>query len=101
MNPFRFQRSCPSDVALFVEPCFQFHQHRHLLVVETGFEQCFDHGRVPPDAVQRLLNCQHIGVMRGGFEKFHDRHERVVRVMKENVFAADGGENVAVVVSSI
>jgi hypothetical protein len=90
-----FQHAGPPDVAGFVEAGAQLDQHRHLLAVLGGLQQRADHRRVAADAIQRLLDGQHLRVTRGRPQELDDGLERVVGVVHEDVPGADGVEHVS------
>ncbi len=84
----------PADVALFVEARLELEEDGHLLAVGGGLHQRVDDRRVAAHAVERGLDGQHVGVVGGGAHEVHDRVERVVGVVQQDVPLADGGEDV-------
>ncbi len=85
----------PADVALLVEARLQLDEYRDVLAVGRGLHQLLDGRRVAADAVQRLLDGEHVRVVGGGAKELHHWVERVVRVVKQHVPVADGGEQLA------
>ena len=94
MHAFPFQRPCPFDIALFIEPGLQLHQYGDLLSVFDGFEQGLHDGRVPPHAIQCHLDGQHVGVVRRLPQKIDHRLERFIGMMQQTVLLANYGEDV-------
>ena len=80
----------PADVALLVEPGLQLHQaHGALAALGRADERGHD-GRVARRAVERLLDGHHVGILRRlAHEPRHAGLERVVRVVHQDVAAAD------------
>ena len=90
-----FERTRPANVALFVKPCLEFHQHRHLFAGLCGSEQRFDHRRITAYAVQRLFDREYLRVMSGSQQECLHRGERIVRMVQEDIPPADALEDVA------
>ena len=85
----------PADVRLLVEARLQLDEHEHLLAGLGRVDQRLDDRGVAGGAVQRLLDRQHVRVVRGLLdEPLHGGGERVVRVVQEYVGAADRLEHV-------
>ena len=84
-----FQRPGPADVVLLVEASLQLDQDRDLLALGARFHQRLDHGRVGPDAVERLLDRDHVRVGGRLAQQPHHRREAVVRVVQQVVPPAD------------
>ena len=87
----------PVDVVLLVKTRLQLHQHRHLLTVVRRLGQRRHNGRVAADAVQRLLDGQHLRVAGCAAHKPHHRIEALVGMVQENVSFADVGENIVLI----
>ena len=89
------QRARPVDVGLLVEPRLQLDERHHLLAgLCRPFERLHDRA-VDRCAVQGLLDGEHVRVRRRGLhERLHRRHERLVRMVHENVAAAEHPEDV-------
>ena len=67
------------------------------MLFSTGFQQRFHHGRVAPHAIQRLLDGEHIGIVRSGAQEIDHGLERIVGMMQQNVLPPDGLKDVAVI----
>ena len=83
------QERRPLQVALLVEARLHLHQHRHLLArlrrpAERGHDR-----RLPRHPVQRHLDRQHVGIVRGLLQQVHDGVERLVGVVQHAVARAD------------
>ena len=96
------ERARPADVAALVEPGLQLHQTNRLLAVFGRLDQRRHEIGVVGRAVHRHLDCEHVGVGHGlPHEALHGSHERVVRVVHEQVARAHGGEHVSGVVLGV
>ena len=93
MHALLLQLSRPLDVVGLVEPRAQFHHGRHLLAVVDRLHQCADDARVAAGAIERLLDRQHVRIVRRLLEKIHHAGKIFIRMMQQNVALADGGEN--------
>ena len=85
----------PAHVVGLVEAGLEFHQRRHLLARLRGGDQRPRDGRVAAGAVERLLDSQHTRIVGRTRHEIHDRVERFVGMMQQNVTRGDGGEDVA------
>ena len=94
MHALVLERARPADVALLVEARLELHQHRHLLPLTARLEERLDDRRVLAHAIQRLLDGEHVRIVRGRPQELDDRRERVEGVVQEDVLPADGGEQV-------
>ena len=81
-----FQTAGPEDVVLFIEAGFQFYQYRDLLAVFRSPGQRRHNGRIAADAVQGLLDGQHLGVVGRIADKLHHRIEAFVGMEQQNIF---------------
>src|SRR5918998_350793 len=86
----RLELPRPRYVRLLVEAGLQLDQGGDLRLLVAGLGEGLDYGRVRPDPVEGLLYGEHLGVVRGGPDKVHDRGERVEGVVEEDVAVADG-----------
>ncbi len=84
----------PLDVVGLVEPRAQLHHRRDLLAVVHRVHQRADDARVAAGAVERLLDGEHVRVLRRSFEKFHHAVEIFVGMMQQHIALADGGEHI-------
>ena len=73
-----FQLARPVDVVLLVKARLELDEHRDLLAVFGGADQRGDDRRIAADAVQRLLDCEHVLVLGGLRDELHDAVERLV-----------------------
>ena len=87
----------PVDVVLLIKTRLQLHQNRHLLAVVRRLGQRRHNGRVAADAVQRLLDGQHLRVTGRAAHKPHHRVKALVGMVQENVPFADVGENIVLI----
>ncbi len=81
------------DVVLLVESGLELDQGRHLFAILGGTRQGGDDRVGLGRAVEGHLDRQRLGIFRGLLEKLHDRAERLVRVVDQDIVVADGGEN--------
>ena len=88
------QHSCPDNVVLFIKPCLQLDQNRHLLAVVGRLCQCRNDRRVAADTVQRLLDGQNIGIHRSPCNEVNDRLKGLVRMTQENIPFSDLCKNI-------
>ena len=85
----------PLDVGLLVEAGLDLDEHQHLLAGLGGVDQGVDDRGVAGGAVERLLDRQHVRVVRGLLdEPLHRRGERVVGVVQQHVAAPQRREHV-------
>ena len=75
-----------------VKARLQLKQHGYLLLIFSRLRQGRDNGRVGPDAVQRLLDGQHVRITGSFADEVNDGHEAVIRVIEQHVLAPDGIE---------
>ena len=88
-----FEAVGPADVRFLVEAGQELHEHGDLLALLRGPREGADDGGVPARAVERLLDGEHVGVVRGLGGEGHDRIEGVVRVVEEHVALIEHGED--------
>ena len=89
----------PHDVRGLVEARLHLDEREHLLARLGRVDERLHDGAVAGGAVQRLLDGQHVRVLRGLLEeRLHARGERLVRVVHEDVGLADGREDVGAAV---
>ena len=86
------QPSRPADVRLLVEAREQLHEHRDLLAVLRRPRERADDRRVAARPVERLLDREHVGVVRGRGDERHHRVERLVGVVEDHVALVEEGE---------
>ena len=88
-----FESSRPFDVALLVEPRFEFDEHADLFALLARLNQRFHNGRMPPRAIEAHFDGEHVGVFSRGRNETRHRVVRGERMMKQNVAFFDGIEN--------
>ena len=88
------QRARPGDVRALVEARRQLDEADGLLAAFGGADQRRDERRVVARAVHRLLDREHVGVVRRLLDELLDGRERVVRVVDEHVAPAQQREQV-------
>ncbi len=81
------------DVVFLVEPGLELDQGGHLLAVLGGTRQGGDDRVGLGRAVEGHLDGQDLGIFRGLLDELHDRAERLVRMVDQDVLVADGGED--------
>ena len=95
VHALAFQRAGPLDVALLVEARLQLHEHGHLLAAAHRFQESLHDRRVLADPVEGLLDGEHRGVPGRRVEKIDHGIEGIVGMVKEDVLAPDGAEDIA------
>jgi len=65
-----------------------------VLASRWGLDQGFDDGTLAAGSVQRLLDGEHLGIVRRALDEVHHASERVVGVVDQHVLRADHGEDV-------
>ena len=95
MNPRLFEATGPPDVGGLVEPGLELDEHGDLLALFGRLDAGIDDRAAAGGAVERDLEGQHVGVVRGLVDEPDDRTaERLVRVLDEDITSSDLGENV-------
>ena len=77
-----------ADIVFFIKTGFDLKQDRDLLSVPCGFYQRIHNGRVAADAIQSLLDRQHIRILRRFFQQPHHRIEGFVGMVDHQGAAA-------------
>ena len=90
----------PADIGLFVEAGLELDQCGNRLSGFCRLDQRADDGRLGRRAIERLLDGDDVGIARRLLQKLHDDVERLVRVMDNQVFLANGREAVAGMVAN-
>ena len=83
---------CPVDVGFLVEARHQLDDHGHFLAVLCRLDKRLHQHRVHAGAIDRLLDRDHIGVVRGLADELDHRLERLERVVQEDVVLPDRTE---------
>ncbi len=94
VNTRPLQSARPLDVVLLIEARLQLHQHRHLLAALVGLQQRVHNRRVLPDAIERLLDGQHLRIARRRLDELRHRAERVIRVVQQQIALLHRGEEI-------
>ena len=95
MDPRLFETTGPADVRCLVEPGLEFDEHGDLLALFGRLDAGIDDRAAAGGAVERDLDGQHVGVVRGLVDELDNRAaERLVRVLDEDISSSDLGENV-------
>ena len=84
----------PVDVVLFVEARLELDQRRDLFAGFGRLHERRDDGRVAGSPVQRLLDRQDVRIFGGLAHELHDRIERVVGMVEQDVAFADRREEI-------
>ena len=96
MRPGLFESSCPTDIPFLVESRRELYQNGHLLSALGSSDQGLENrGPGSAGAIERLLDGEHIGVAGSRLDKFDHRIERLIGVVKENVFFGDDLKDVS------
>ena len=75
----------PLDIRGLVETSLQFNHSRDLLPVPRRRDQCLHNRGIRAGAVERLLDRQHMRILRRLRQKIHDRLEAVIRMVQQDV----------------
>ena len=95
MDPRLFEPTGPPNVRGLVESGLEFDEHGDLLALFGRLDAGIDDRAAAGGAVERDLDGQHVGVVRGLVDELNDRAaERLVRVLNENITSSDLGEDV-------
>ena len=81
------------DVVFLVEPGLELDERGHLFLVFGGACQRRDDRVGLGRAVQGHLDGQHLRIFRCLLDELHDRAERLVGMVNQQVLVADGGED--------
>ena len=92
-----FQAPRPQDVVFLIKACLKLHQHRHLLAIFGCTRQGCNNGTIAAYTVQRLLNRQHLRVIRRSAHQLNNGVKAFVRVVQKNVTCADSGKQITVI----
>lgn len=91
------ERLAPPDVALLVEARLDLHQTHHRLARLCRPDQSRNDQGVAARSVDRLLDGDHVGIVRGPVDELGDARSKVVeRVVHQQVAFTDDGEHVGV-----
>src|SRR5438477_13202876 len=86
------EASRPQNVIFLVETRFELDQHRNLFPAFRGFDQGADNRRIGPDAIEGCFDGQDVWVFGRRPKEVQDRHERFIRMMKQNILVPDDVE---------
>ena len=78
----------PANVRGFVEARLQLDDNRDFFF-RRGFDQRAHDRRILAGAIERLLDREHIGILRGAFDEPHDRRVGIVGMVQQHVALAD------------
>ena len=83
----------PGDVVGLVEPRLELHERRHVLAVLGRLGQrAHDRAVAAARAIERLLDGQHLRIAGRQLDEIEHRHERLVRMVQQNVVLGNFGE---------
>ena len=89
-----FKHFCPGNIMLLVKSRLELDEDRDLLpVIGCPGKSSYDR-RVPAHAVQRLFDCQDIGIHGSFLYESDDRVERHIRMMYEDIPVPDNTEDI-------
>ena len=91
-----FKHFRPLDIVLLVKSGLQFYQGRHLLPVLRRLRQRRDDRGMSGDAVEGNLDREHLRICRSHPDQIHNRIESFIGMMEENIFFADGREEILI-----
>ena len=94
MHAGPFHLPCPVDVVVLVEAGLQLHDGGDILALVRRVDQGFDDRAFASRAVQRLLDGEDIGIGGRLVDEVDDALECFVRMMHQDVAAADLAENI-------
>ena len=94
MHAVLLELARPLDVVGLVKPGAQSHHGGDLLALVDRVHQGADDALIAAGAVQRHLEGEHLAVLGGVFQKFHDAVEILVGMVQQDVPLADGGEQI-------
>ena len=95
LDPGRLHRTGEADVGFLVEAGAQFHHGGDGFAGFRGLDQRLDDRAVAAGTVQRLLDGDHAGILRGLAQELHHDVETLVGVVDDDVLGANGGETIA------
>ena len=84
-----FQLSRPYDIVFLVKTRLQLHKHGNLLSVFRRLGQRRNDGRIAADAVQCLLDGQHLRIPGGFPDELHHRGKGLEGMVQQNVSLPD------------
>ena len=85
IHPGLAHHTRPLDIRRLVETRLQLDDGRHLLPIPCRCDQCLHNRRVGTGAVERLLDRQHLGILRRLGQKIDHRLEAVIRMVQQDV----------------
>ena len=94
-----FEIARPLDIGFLVEARLELDQRHDRFARFGGLGQRRHDGRIARGAIERLLDCDHVGVARRLQHELHDHVEGLVGVMHHDVLLADRGEAIAAMVA--
>ncbi len=86
------QTSRPANVGRSVKSRFQFHHNCNFFACSCR-NQSADDWRILTGSIERLLDAEYIGIIRGAFNELHDGQIRIVRMMQKDVVLAQSVEH--------
>ena len=91
-----FETTCPVDVGFFIEAGHQLDHHRNLLAGTRGSHQRLHQRGIGPGPVDGLLDRHHVGIGGRTAQEVHHRHERLIRVMQQDVLTRDRTKSISI-----
>ena len=86
----------PLDIVLLVKTGLQLDKRRDLLSVLGGIRKRRDDRGMPRHTVQGHLDREHIRIFRCRADQIHDRVERLIGMMQEDIPLPDHGEQILI-----
>src|SRR5271165_1437241 len=91
------QSTSPLYIGCFVKPRFQLNDNRDLLAPLSSFAKRSDDRRIATRSIQRLLDRENVGVLRGLLDEIENRLKALVRMMQKHWPAPDIREDIVMV----
>src|SRR6185437_10603623 len=85
----------PADIGLFVEARLQLHERGDRLASVRRFDERPHNRAVGGRAIERLLDRDHVGIVRRLIEEADDNVKRLIRMMDDQILLPNRRENIA------
>ena len=89
-----FQFGCPVEIGFLIKAGQQFHHDGDFLAALRCIDEVFHQHRIRSGAIDRLLDCHHIGVFGSLFQELDDRTEGLIRMVQQDVAILYGGKHI-------
>ena len=88
---------CPVDIIFLIESRLQLNENGNLFSVVCRLGKGRNDRRMTADAVQGLLDGQHLGILSRLSDKFHHRRKGLIRVVEQDIPFPDLCKEIAAV----